>query len=87
MYDVGRYLRRHYGGFLSEDVHEIYVRSSGKERCLESVQLLVNGAYKPTLDSVWTWNRSELWIPVPAQSVEYKHDLVGFCYTRRALLF
>ena len=77
MYDVGRYLRRQYGNFLSEDVHEVYTRSSGKERCLESIQLLVNGAYKPTEDSIWAWNRSELWIPVPIQSVEYTHDLVS----------
>lgn len=77
MYDVGRYLRRQYGYFLSEDVHEVYARSTGRERCLESVELLVSGAYKPAPDSVWTWNQSELWIPVPVQTVEPSHDLVS----------
>ena len=77
LYDVGRWLRREYGQFLSDDAHEVYVRSSGKERCLESAQLLVNGAYKPTPSSAWAWNRSELWLPVPVQTVNPSYDLVS----------
>ena len=76
-YDVGRYLRRRYGHFLGDDVHEVYARSTSRERCLESVELLVNGAYKPPSDSVWAWNRSELWIPVPVHTVHASYDLVG----------
>lgn len=79
MYDVGRWLRREYDAFLGDDVHEVYARSTGRERCLESVELLVNGAFKPAPDSVWTWNQSELWLPAPIQTeLNYKYDLVGF---------
>ena len=77
LYDVGRWLRQEYGHFLSDNVHEIYVRSSGKERCLESAELLVNGAYKPAPDNLWAWNSSELWIPVPVQTVNASYDLVS----------
>lgn len=76
MYKVGQFLRNRYSNFLSDNVHEVYVRSSGKERCLESVELLVNGAYKPT--GRWIWNKDVNFQPVPIQSELYENDPVSF---------
>ena len=48
MFSIGRYLRSKYGAFLTDSIREVAVRSSDKDRCIESTQLLLNGLYKPS---------------------------------------
>ena len=79
MHNVGKWLREEYKEFLANtSIRDVYVRSSGKLRCLESAELLVNGAFKPNVNSIWAWNTSELWLPVPILTVEYNRDSVRF---------
>lgn len=75
MYDVGQYLRMRYQNFLTDNIHEVYVRSSGKERCIESTELLVNGAYKPMGNFIW--KKDANFLPVPVQSLPFVDDLVS----------
>jgi hypothetical protein len=50
MYNLGVYLRERYNGFLTDNIREIYARSRDLDRCIESTQLVLNGAYKPKGD-------------------------------------
>lgn len=45
MFNIGKFLNKKYGNFLN-DLKEIEVRSSYYDRCLESTQLIVNGALR-----------------------------------------
>ena len=47
MYNIGVFLRNQYDDFLTDSIREVQVRSSDKDRCIESTQLVLNGAYKP----------------------------------------
>lgn len=47
MYGVGQYLAGRYKGFLGQSPREVYIRSAGSDRCLESAQLLLAGLYPP----------------------------------------
>ncbi|XP_054161316.1 prostatic acid phosphatase-like [Oppia nitens] len=73
MYRLGQTLRREYGSYLGSGFspREVYARSSAKQRCLESVSLLLAGAYPPN-NTLWQWNRSStesqlgsVWQPIP----------------------
>ena len=46
MFKLGTFLRHRYDDFLTNNIKEVKVRSSDKNRCLESAHLTVNGAYK-----------------------------------------
>lgn len=48
MFRLGRYLRSRYSHFLSDDIKEVKVLSSDKDRCIESVLMSVSGAYQST---------------------------------------
>lgn len=45
MFNVGRFLRQQYDGFLGHDIREVRVLSSPIERCEESSRLIVSAAY------------------------------------------
>lgn len=47
MYHVGKVLAKRYDGYLSSSPQEIYIRSSGVERCLESVEMILAGLNPP----------------------------------------
>lgn len=63
MYNIGVFLREKYDTFLGDSIRDIQIRSSDKDRCLESAQLVVNGAFKP--QGRWIWEPNQAWIPVP----------------------
>ncbi|XP_054162089.1 uncharacterized protein LOC128960052 [Oppia nitens] len=60
MYKTGLFLRQQYADYLGSQYspREVYVRSSAVNRCLESVALVLAGAYPPTTSN-WTWNLSD----------------------------
>ena len=77
MYSIGQYLRRRYQKFLTYNPREVYIRSSGKDRCLESTALVLAGLYPPV--GRWKWNSDlgRLWQPFPIQTVKYSEDGVS----------
>ena len=48
MFTIGQFLRSRYDAFLTDSIREVAVRSSDRDRCIESTQLLLNGLYKPS---------------------------------------
>lgn len=85
MFNIGRFLREEYADFLTYNIREAYIRSSNKERCLESTELLLNGIYKPEKGSIYSWNDNELWLPVSVITKELKYDHVS-CNSFRLLI-
>ena len=61
MFNVGVFLREKYDAFLTDSIRETQVRSSDKDRCIESTQLVLNGAYKPK--GRWVWNEKSVFNP------------------------
>ena len=45
MFELGQYLRNRYSDYLTDNIKEVKALSSGKDRCIESVQMSVSGAY------------------------------------------
>lgn len=78
MFAVGRYLSSRYYPFLGTSPREVYVRSSGSDRCLESVSQVLAGLYPPT--GRWKWNNDlgSAWQPFPIQTVPHDYDSVWF---------
>ena len=77
MFNTGLFLRNNYSYLLSDNYHEVYARSSDKDRCIESAQLVVNGAYRPK--DKWIWNKDALFQTVPVHTVPSDIDSVRFC--------
>lgn len=46
MFEVGQFLRERYAHFLTDDLGEVSVRSSAIDRCQETGQWVVSGAYR-----------------------------------------
>ncbi|CAG2105666.1 unnamed protein product [Medioppia subpectinata] len=74
MYSLGKYLRKRYDNFLGTSPREAWVRSSARERCLESVTMLLAGLYPPTGRWVWNHQLGHIWQPVPIKAVEFEKD-------------
>ncbi|XP_076360750.1 prostatic acid phosphatase-like [Tachypleus tridentatus] len=66
-YELGQYLRKYYKGFLTDNPREISIRSSAKERCLESAECNLAALYKP--QGYWKWNNNLNWQPMPIETV------------------
>ena len=66
LYSLGKFIRKRYSTFLTDDPGEVKVRSSGANRCLNSVQCLLTGAYPPkgrfVIDPELNWQ------PFPVQT-------------------
>ncbi|RWS06551.1 prostatic acid phosphatase-like protein [Dinothrombium tinctorium] len=45
MFNLGRYLRRRYSSFLTNNSNETYIRSSEIKRCQDSAKLIATGIY------------------------------------------
>jgi hypothetical protein len=73
-YMLGKYLRKRYSKLLSKrySVQEIYVRSSDKNRALQSAASNLAGLYPPSKDQIW--NEDLLWQPVPVHAVPTDDD-------------
>ncbi len=75
-YNLGKYLRQRYNGFLSEtyDENDIYVRSSDVDRTLMSAMSNLAGLYPPQDGQVW--NPDLLWQPIPVHTLPVDEDNV-----------
>lgn len=72
MYRLGQFIRRRYDHFLSDNIREVYSRSSDVDRCIESSQAVLAGMYPPT--DRFRWNPDLLWTPAPVHSVPPPDD-------------
>ncbi|KAG8442848.1 hypothetical protein GDO86_011600, partial [Hymenochirus boettgeri] len=73
-YELGKYLRSKYTGFLSAAYkpHEVYVRSTDIDRAIMSAQSCLAGLYPPTDKQIWNPNIE--WQPVPVHTVKQSED-------------
>lgn len=75
MYKLGQYLGRRYARFLGKNPNsEVYIRSSGSDRCLQSVALVMAGLYPPTSRWKWDDDLGSRWQPFPIQTVPHDYD-------------
>ncbi|OTF69161.1 lysosomal acid phosphatase-like protein [Euroglyphus maynei] len=74
MYNLGLYLSKRYGQFLGKTPHEVYIRSSASDRCLESVSLILASLYPPVGRWKWNDNFGQKWQPFPIQTVPHDND-------------
>lgn len=74
MYNLGKFIRRRYEGFLTDNFREVYSRSSDVDRCIESSHSVMAGLYPPTKQFIW--NDQLLWTPAPVHSVPASEDYV-----------
>ncbi|XP_054155556.1 prostatic acid phosphatase-like [Oppia nitens] len=74
MYSLGKYMRKRYKSFLGQSIREVWIRSSQRDRCLNSALLVMAGLYPPT--GRWKWGRDlgNVWQPVPVNTVEFAKD-------------
>jgi lysosomal acid phosphatase len=68
-FELGRYLRQRYGGFLSDaySPYEILVQSSNVDRAIMSADSNLAGLYPPS-DSRSKWNENLKWQPIPVHN-------------------
>ncbi|XP_022692133.1 prostatic acid phosphatase-like isoform X2 [Varroa jacobsoni] len=76
MYRMGNQLRIRYKDFLTFDTNEIKARSSGRDRCIESMQTMVAALYEPRNDQKFEPRLA--WQPVPIASMPV--DIDGMLY-------
>ena len=75
MFKIGQFIRQEYNDYFGDQYspREVYARSSLSERCVESLSVLLAGAYPPK-QKVWQWNSGsdaqlgQLWQPFPIQT-------------------
>jgi len=67
MYNLGLYLKEHYKNFITSDVREVKVRSSGLDRCIESAEMVAMAMYPPKGRWLWHPNITNFQ-PVPISS-------------------
>ena len=67
MYNLGVNLKERYANFVTQDVRELHVRSSGLDRCIESAQLVAFAMYPPRARWLWHENVTQFQ-PIPITS-------------------
>lgn len=81
MYNLGKYLRERYGGFLPELYFssDVQVISSNSDTCLTSAAVLLAGLYPPHKYQIW--NPHILWQPIPVKGISSEVDKVSSMYS------
>ncbi|XP_054156874.1 prostatic acid phosphatase-like, partial [Oppia nitens] len=74
MYSLGKYIRKRYKNFLGDSPREVYARSSSKDRCLESVGLVLSALYPPVGRWKWDGQLGQHWQPIPIITVRFCED-------------
>jgi hypothetical protein len=72
LYALGKFIRKRYASFLTDNPGEVKVRSSAANRCLNSVQSLLAGAYPPKGDYII--EPTLIWQPFPVQTMPRPED-------------
>lgn len=77
LYELGRYLRSRYNGFLNTTYtsEDVYVFSSDRDRTLMSAACCLAGLYPPQGEQVW--NPEINWQPIPIHTVPRNLDKVS----------
>ena len=63
LYKLGQFVRRRYSNFLTDNPMEVHARSSGVNRCMQSIAMLLAATYPPK--GHWKWNENLPWQPFP----------------------
>uniref|UniRef100_A0A914WSW4 Acid phosphatase n=1 Tax=Plectus sambesii TaxID=2011161 RepID=A0A914WSW4_9BILA len=73
-YDLGKWLRQRYDGFLSRSYskYEIFVRSTGYNRTIMSAMATMAGLFVPEGEQIW--NEDIRWQPIPVHSRPRESD-------------
>lgn len=87
MYELGKFLRERYDGFLSAHYKsdDVYAYSSDKDRTKMSLQLVLAGLY-PTTDQA-IWNKNLMWSPVPYTYTPRQFDILLRAYDNRKSVY
>lgn len=72
MFKLGKFIRQRYNGFLTDNIREVYSRSSDVDRCIESSHAVLAGIYSPS--DRFEWNKELRWIPAPVHTVPPPDD-------------
>lgn len=74
MYKLGKFIRKRYENFLTDNIREVYSRSSDVDRCIESSHSLLAGMYPPS--KRFEWNKDLPWTPAPVHTVPAPDDYI-----------
>ena len=77
-YNLGAYIRRLYGNFLSDVYHpwEVKARSTNADRTKMSLQLVLAGLYPP--QTVQKWKDDLDWQPIPTTYENNLDDILMY---------
>lgn len=82
-YDLGRWLRKRYAGFLPDrySFDDVFVESMEAPRILNAAYLTMAGLYPPRGDQMWL--NGMAWQPIPVRSVpRTQAHLLGFPFSK-----
>ncbi|KAM9307681.1 prostatic acid phosphatase-like [Gastrophryne carolinensis] len=73
-YELGKYLRKRYYGFINETYsrQEVFVRSTDMDRTIMSVLVNLAGLFPPVERQIW--NQNFTWQPIPVHTVPLQED-------------
>ncbi|RWS10302.1 Lysosomal acid phosphatase precursor-like protein, partial [Dinothrombium tinctorium] len=72
MFNLGRYLRKRYSFFLTNESCEMYIQSSERSRCKESANEIARGIYLSQNSSLHSQNNFDF----PIKTIPLKQDIL-----------